>query len=66
MEIVRRILISYSNSQGPLCKDDFAGAFPWMWADLGWFQPNTILIFLFSFSTRLGKFIRNYRKMIKI
>jgi hypothetical protein len=33
---------------------------------IGWFQPITIHLFPFSFSTRLRKSIETYRKMIKI
>jgi hypothetical protein len=62
--------MGYLKDQGPLRKVNHAGVragvFLWVWADLGWFQPNTIHHFPFSFSARLGKFIINYRKMIKI
>jgi hypothetical protein len=39
--------------------------FPRSWAGSGWFEPVTIHSFPFSFSTRLRKFIENYRKMLK-
>jgi hypothetical protein len=34
--------------------------------DVGWFQPITIHLFLFSFSARLREIIENSRKMLKI
>jgi hypothetical protein len=57
----------FSNSQGPLCNFVNAGAracvFLCSWAGSGWFEPVTI--HSFSFSTRLRKFIKNSRNMIK-
>jgi hypothetical protein len=62
--------MGFSNSQGPLCKDDTTGArtarFAWAWAISGWFQPVTIHSFSFSFSTKNSEFIENSSKMVKI
>jgi hypothetical protein len=58
------------NRQGVRCKVNTAGAragaFAYSRADLGQFQPNTIHAFSFSFSTRIRKFLENFRKMLKI
>jgi hypothetical protein len=62
--------MGFSNDQGTLCKMNTAGArgraFAHTWAGLGYFQPSTIHLFPFYFSTRLRKSIENYRLMIKI
>jgi hypothetical protein len=43
MNSVQGFLTGYSNSRGPLCKVDIAGAgartFPCPSAELGWFEP---------------------------
>jgi hypothetical protein len=33
---------------------------------LGWIQPNTVHNFSFSFSARVGEFLENCTKMVKI
>jgi hypothetical protein len=46
MNSAQGFLTGYSNSRGPLCKVDIAGAgahaSPCPWAELGWFEPITV------------------------
>jgi hypothetical protein len=46
MNSVQGFLTGYSNSRGPLCKVSIAcagaRAFPYPWAELGWFEPITV------------------------
>jgi hypothetical protein len=63
-------LISFSNSQCPLCKADIAGAragaFHLDVGRIGLDRARYYSFFSFSFSTRLREFIENSRKTIKI
>jgi hypothetical protein len=53
------VLTSYSNSQGPLCKDDIASArervSPVHGPTQAGFGPSLFLVFPFLFTARLGK-----------
>jgi hypothetical protein len=60
----------YSKLQGLIHKVA-AGARAWArfcpsWAGSGWFRPETVHCFSFSFSSKLWKSVRNCRKILKM
>ena len=66
-EQCRDFFTSYSKGQGPLRKTTVrARVSPRWWADLGWFKPNTVTSFSFSFYCQVWKFIGNSRKTVKL